>query len=88
MNPKKIFIVLITIVACVLIGALVLNILLPNTATALVNSTEDMIYRATGMSFDFNGDNNAGSSTGTYGDMNKDDTGTSTDSDGTVEGFE
>lgn len=56
MDVKKIFITLITIVACVMIGALVLNVLLPNVATTLVNSAESMIYNATGMSFDFNGD--------------------------------
>ncbi|MBR1454026.1 MAG: hypothetical protein IJ593_05225 [Lachnospiraceae bacterium] len=44
-----------------------LNILLPNVATALVNAIEDMIYRATKISFNFNGDNDpGGTSTGTY----------------------
>lgn len=60
MSVKKVFIILITIVACVLIGALILNTLLPNVTKTLINSTEDMIFKATGMSFDFNGDNNAG----------------------------
>lgn len=60
MSVKKIFIVLITIVACVIIGAFVLNILLPNVTTALVDATEQMIYNATSMNFDFNGNGVAG----------------------------
>ena len=56
MGVKKIFTVLITIVACVLIGALVLNFLLPNAATGLVDTSEDMIFKATGIAFDFAGD--------------------------------
>ena len=62
MSVKKIFIILITIVACVIIGAFVLNTLMPNVVTGMVNSTEDMIYNATGMSFDFNGDGRGGTS--------------------------
>lgn len=60
MGVRKIFIILITIVACVVLGAFVLNILMPNTTTALVNSVESMIFNATGMTFDFNGDGTAG----------------------------
>lgn len=60
MNVKKIFITLVIIVACVMIGALILNVLLPNVTTSLINATEDMIHSATGMSFDFNGDGNTG----------------------------
>lgn len=60
MSVKKIFIVLITIVACVMIGALVLNTLLPNVTKTLINSTEDMIYKATKISFDFNNDGEGG----------------------------
>lgn len=56
MSVGKIFKVLIIIVACVIIGALVLNVILPNTATALVNAVEGSIFNATGMSFDLNGD--------------------------------
>jgi len=60
MDVKKIFFMLITIVACVLIGAFFLNLILPNALTQLVNASEDMLYNATGMSFDFNGDGDAG----------------------------
>lgn len=56
MSVQKIFTTLIIIVACVAIGALVLNVLLPNVATTLVNAVEQMIFSATGLSFDFNGD--------------------------------
>lgn len=61
MSVKKIFVILITIVACVAIGALVLNILMPNAVTQVVNATENMIYKATGIEFDFNGDGVVGS---------------------------
>lgn len=62
MSVGKIFKVLIIIVACVIVGALVLNVLLPNTATSLVNAVEGQIFNATGMSFDLNGDGNNGKS--------------------------
>lgn len=64
MSVKKIFVTLIVVVACVIIGALVLNILLPNTATALVDAVEDQIYNATGMSFDLNGNGAKGAESG------------------------
>lgn len=83
MGVGKIFTVLITIVACVLIGALVLNILLPNVTAQVINASEDMIYRATGLTFDFNGDGN-------IGDSGKGDTSTpggSGNPSGGVEGF-
>lgn len=89
MSVKKIFITLITIVACVMIGALVLNVLLPNAAVTLVNSAEDMIYNATGMSFNFNGDSHAGGvySAATGQGKNQDDTGTAENQAQQVEGF-
>ncbi len=65
MGVKKIFIVLITIVACVIIGAFTLNILLPNVTTSIVDATEDMVHNATGMSFDWNGNGNDGATAGT-----------------------
>ena len=92
MSVKKIFITLITIVACVLIGAFILNILLPNVTVALVDATENMIYNATGMSFDFNGNGNGGEKM-QYGatidkdDMNNDETGTNVNQDSTVAGW-
>lgn len=61
MDIKKIFITLIGIVACVVIGALVLNVLLPNATKSIINAVEGQIYNATGMSFDFNGDGTVGS---------------------------
>jgi hypothetical protein len=80
MDVKKIFITLITIVACVVIGALVLNVLLPNVVTGLVNSVEDYIYRATKISFDFNGDGKGGNSNRYY------NSGTAKDTNGISEG--
>lgn len=64
MSVGKIFKVLIIIVACVIVGAVVLNVLLPNATTSLVNAVEAQIFNATGMSFDFNGDGNNGRMTG------------------------
>ena len=61
MDVKKIFMILIGVVACVIIGALVLNVLLPNATTSMVNAVEGQIFNATGMSFDFNGDGTVGS---------------------------
>ena len=61
MSVSKIFKILIVIVACVIIGALVLNVFLPNVVTSLSNAVENSIFSATGMSFDFNGDGTAGS---------------------------
>lgn len=60
MSVKKIFIILITVVACVMLGALILNVLMPNVMTTIVNSVENMVYNATAMSFDFNGDGKSG----------------------------
>jgi len=60
MSVEKIFKVLIIVVACVIIGALVLNVLLPNTTKSLVNAVEDQVHNATGLTFDFNGDGNSG----------------------------
>lgn len=57
----KIFTVLVIIVACVILGAFILNVILPNGTTTLVDATEDMIFRATGLSFDFNNNGKAGS---------------------------
>lgn len=61
MGVRKIFIVLVTIVACVILGAFVLNILMPNVTVTLINSLEDLIYDATALDFDFNADGNSGS---------------------------
>lgn len=75
-SVKKIFTVLIVMVACVMIGALVLNILLPNVATTVVDALEGMVHNATGMTFDWNGNGTTGDSGGTtYTDnVNTDDT--------------
>ena len=83
-SVKKIFTVLIVMVACVVVGALVLNVLLPNVSSTLVDALEQMVFNATGMSFDWNGN---GTKPGTGGrvdftgdnssDVNGNDTGKS-----------
>lgn len=78
MSVQKIFITLIIIVACVVIGGLVLNVLLPNVTSAIVNAIEGQIHNATGMNFDFNGDGTAGDG----GGQDYSNTGTMEDSTG------
>lgn len=85
MSVKKIFIILGTIVACVIVIAFALNVLMPNVVTAMVSTVEGMIFNATGLSFDFDGNGQVGQSfDGSVGaDVNSD-----TDSvTGSVEGF-
>lgn len=82
MSVSKIFMTLIIVVACVIIGALVLNTLLPNATTALVDSVENAIAGATGMSFDFNNNSQSGNTTGKMGQME----GKKTDANGGVKG--
>lgn len=69
MSVKKIFITLITVVACVMVGAFVLNVLMPNAITTGTNAVEDQLYKATGIKMDFNGD--AGQGGNNYTDGNK-----------------
>ena len=78
MSVKKIFVILITIVACVILGAFILNTLMPNVTNTLINSVEDMIYKATSMSFDFNNDGHFGTNNAQYG-------GTDTDAEGIID---
>lgn len=85
MSVKKIFIILGTIVACVIVIAFALNVLMPNVVTAMVSTVEGMIYNATGLSFDFDGNGSVGQSFNgsVAADVNSD-----TDSvTGSVEGF-
>lgn len=86
MSVKKIFITLITIVACVIIGAFLLNTLLPNVTTTLIDATEDMIFKATSMEFDFNNNGNFGTNENQYAGENSDDTVTGVTGDN-VDGF-
>ena len=55
MDVKKIFTILITIVACVIIGAFLLNVVLPNATNGVVVSIENMIYKATGLQIGIGG---------------------------------
>lgn len=71
MNVKKVFVILITIVALVVLGAFVLNSLMPSVTTQMVNAVEDQIYKGTGLSFDFNKDGHSGQNNKSY-DTNTD----------------
>lgn len=73
MKVGGIFKILITIVACVVVGAIVLNVLMPNLVIQMVDAGEDMVFKATGMAFDINGNGNAGDGTNkTYSGDEKD----------------
>lgn len=63
MSVKKIFITLITVVACVMLGAFVLNVLMPNAIAVGTDAVEDQLYKATGIKMDFNGNNKIGAGT-------------------------
>lgn len=90
MNVQKIFITLITIVICVMLGAFVINKLMPNMVDTIIDAAEGQIYRATGLSFDFNANTNSGQKTGADNKgltgKNKDTTVTGTVT-GNVDGF-
>ena len=88
MGVRKIFIVLVTIVACVILGAFVLNTLMPNVVVTVIDATEDMIYKATGLSFDFNSNEEGGSTGATDGNYVGEQKGGDYDNlSGGVEGF-
>lgn len=55
MSVGKIFKILIIVVACVIVGALVLNVLLPNATQGMVDAVENTIFNATGIRLDLNG---------------------------------
>lgn len=57
---KKIIMSLVTVVACILVGAFILNIFVPNLVIQIGDALEMGAYRATGLSFDFNGNGNVG----------------------------
>lgn len=69
-SVRKIFSFLIVTAICVILGAFVLNLLLPNVVRATMNTIETGIQSATGIKYDLNGDGQVGniSSTSTGGD--------------------
>lgn len=69
-SVKKIFGFLIVTAVCVILGAFVLNLLLPNVVRATMNTIETGIQSATGIKYDLNGDGQVGNiqSTQTSGD--------------------
>ncbi len=87
MGVGKIFKVLIVIVVCVMIGAMAINVIVPNAVSGLIDATEGMMYKASGISFDFNGNGTAGSDSSGSSDFTGSSTGDAADELGTVEGF-
>lgn len=87
MSVKKIFVTLGTIVACVIVIAFVINILLPNATAQLVNAVEDSIYNATGFSFDLNGDGQGGQAVDEYNAVNDGSDDAALNDGGAVEGY-
>ena len=90
MKVSKIFVILITVVVCVIIGAFVINILMPNTVTSVVDTVENQIQHATGISLDLNGNGTAGATGNTIADLKigSTDKSSSTNSSKTVDGFQ
>lgn len=74
MSLKKVFFILITVVICMAVGALLLNIFLPNVVKQMSNAIEDSIFKATKISFDFNGDGIGGSANSVYTGTNNTNT--------------
>ena len=68
---KKIIVVLITIVVCVVIGAIVINIVAPNAAQAVIGGVESGIHAATGIEIDLDNNNSkAATDSAVYNAMN------------------
>ena len=60
MNVAGIFKILVIVVACIIIGGILLNVLLPNAMNSIVGWMESGVKAATGADFDLNGDGNIG----------------------------
>lgn len=90
MKVSKIFVILITVVVCVIIGAFVINILMPNTVTSVVDTIENQIQHATGISLDLNGNGTAGKAGNGIATMknSSNDRSNSASSGKTVDGFQ
>ena len=90
MKVSKIFVILITVVVCVIVGAFVINILMPNTVTSVVDTVENQIQHATGISLDQNGNGTAGAAGNNIGAMKNSNTdkSNSANSSKTVDGFQ
>ena len=90
MKVSKIFVILITVVVCVIVGAFVINILMPNTVTSLVDTVENQIQHATGISLDLNGNGTAGAAGNGIANMksNATDKSNSANNGTTVDGFQ
>ena len=58
----KIFILLIAVVICVVVGAFLINIIMPNALQTMSNAVEGGVYSATGVNIDINGDGTNGQS--------------------------
>lgn len=63
MNVSGIFKILIIVVACIIVGGILLNVLLPNGLNGIIGWMESGIMAATGAEFDLNGDGEIGTPT-------------------------
>ena len=90
MKVSKIFVILITVVVCVIVGAFVINILMPNSVTSLVDTVENQIQHATGISLDLNGNGTAGAAGNGIANMKSSatDRSNSANNGTTVDGFQ
>ena len=75
---KNVFKVLIVAVVMLIVGAFLINILAPNAVNQVSNAVEQQIWKATGISLDFNGDKYGGKDGGkaTDGAIRNDQSGT------------
>lgn len=88
MSVKKIFMTLVVIVMCIILGAFLINTLLPNVTAQVINSAEDSIFKATGMEFDFNADGHVGAPNSNYANDGVGADGGVIDNGGAVDGFQ
>ena len=71
MNVSGIFKILIIVVACIIVGGVLLNILLPNTMNGVIRWMENGVMAATGAQIDLDGDGNIGTNYATAGNGNE-----------------
>lgn len=62
-GPVKTMTTIGAVVACVMILAFGLNVVIPNTVAGVINVLENGLRNATGVTIDINGDNKAGERT-------------------------
>lgn len=86
MNVQGIFKLLIISVVCIIVGAIVINVIAPNVMTQMCNAMETQIYKATSVKLDFNGDGSGSDASNTK--QSASDNAKYGTTGGSVDGFE